>query len=210
MIFRSNGLAEVAEVQLTYRKADPANPGEILSGPVVDLFLPAATELVRPDAANFTVNVLTRLAATRREGMQTEVEVSLLDSAGQTAQFGNFAVALSITLRAQLANVPEQPPEVIGRFTRTATFVGSTQFILSISQADAPQLRTGGADPHEINAPIQVTVSLAAFAGIQPASTTVDFSPGAMPAPLDVGMESPGNAPATRSGRTRRSRRPPG
>jgi uncharacterized phage protein gp47/JayE len=210
LAYAVNGLAEVAEVQLVYRKADPANPGETLSGMVVDPFLPAATELVRPDAANLAVSVLSRLAAARRAGTQAEVEVSLLDSAGQPAHFGNFAVDLSVTLRARLANAPEQPPEVVGRFTRTATFVDSSHSTLSISQADAPQLRTGGADAHDITAPIQVTVSLAAFAGIQGASAIVDFSPGALPAPLDASTEPPGEGPATHGGRTRRSRRQPG
>lgn len=192
LAYAINGLAEVAEVQLIYRKTDPANPGEVLSGPVVDPLLPLATELVRPDSSNIAVEVLTRLAAARREGTQTEVAVSLLNSAGQAAHFMQFSGDLSVTLRARLANAPDQTPEVIGRFTRTATFVDGTQSILSISQADAPQLRTGGADAHDINAPIQITVSLAAFGGIQAASTTVDFSPGATPAPLDEDVQRKG------------------
>lgn len=173
-----NGLAEAAEVQLAFRKADLANPGAVLQGPVTDPFLPAATELVRPDAANLAVVVLVALAAARREGTKTDVEVSLLDAAGQAAQFQNFTVDLSVTLRARLANAPDQPPEVVGRFTRAATFVNGTQSVLSLSPADAPQLRTGGADAHDLNAPVEVALSLAAFGGIQPASTTVDFSPG--------------------------------
>jgi hypothetical protein len=191
-----NGLAEVAEVQLTFRKADLNNPGEVLTGPVGDPFLPAATELVRPDTANIAVVVLTRLLAARRDGTKTDVDVSLLDAAGAAAHFQNFSVDLSVTLRARLANAPDQPPEVVGRFTRAATFVDSTQFLLSITPADAPQLRTGGADAHDINAPVEVAVSLAAFGGIQAAGTTVDFSPGAAPAPVEA-------APTTRARRKR-------
>ena len=184
LVYQVNGLAEAAEVQLRYRKADLNNPGEFLTGVVLDPFLPAQTELVKPDTAHLAVDVLTRLVAARRDGTKTDVDVSLLDVAGQAAHFGHYAVDLSVTLRAKLANAPDQPPEVVGRFTRTAAFVDSSVFTTSINLADAPQLRTGGADAHDINAPIQVTVGLAAFGGIQAASTTVDFSPGAAPEPI--------------------------
>ena len=197
LVYQVNGLAEVAEVQLRYRKADLNNPGEFLTGAVTDPFLPAQTELVKPDTANLAVDVLTRLAAARRDGTKTDVDVSLLDAAGQAAHFGHYAVDLSVTLRAKLANAPDQPPEVVGRFTRTATFVDSSVFTTSISLADAPQLRTGGADAHDINAPIQVTVGLAAFGGIQAASTTVDFSPGAAPEPV-AAPAATRRAPASR------------
>jgi hypothetical protein len=198
LAYQVNGLAEVAEVQLRYRKADLNNPGEVQTGPVTDPFLPARTELVRPDAANLAVDVLTRLTAARHDGTMMDVDVSLLDAGGQAAHFANFAVDLSVTLRALLENAPDQPPEVVGRFMRTASFVDSSQFTLSISPLDAPQLRTGGADAHDVNAPIQVALSLAAFAGIQAASTTVDFSPGAAPAPVA--------APAAETRRARRRR----
>ena len=201
LVYQVNGLAEAAEVQLRYRKADLNNPGEFLTGAVADPFLPAQTELVKPDTANLAVDVLTRLAVARRDGAKTDVDVSLLDAAGQAAHFGHYAVDLSVTLRAKLANAPDQPPEVVGRFTRTATFVDSGVFTTSISMADAPQLRTGGADAHDINAPIQVAVGLAAFGGIQAASTTVDFSPGAAPEPA----EAP--AAEAHSGKSRSSRR---
>jgi hypothetical protein len=200
LVYGVNGLAEVAEVQLTFRKADPANPGAEITGPVADPFLPAATELVRPDAANIVVTVLTQLAAARRDGTKSDVAVSLLDAAGAAAQFKSFAVDLSVTLRARLANAPDQPPEVVGRFTRAATFVDSTQFLLSLTPADAPQLRTGGADAHDVNAPIEVAVSLAAFGGIAAAGTTVDFSPGAAPAPADARVAAP-TARTRRKGR---------
>ena len=198
LAYQVNGLAEVAEVQLRYRKADLDKPGEVQTGPVTDPFLPARTELVRPDAAKLAVDVLTRLTAARHDGTKMDVDVSLLDAGGQAAHFANFAVDLSVTLRALLENAPDQPPEVVGRFMRTASFVDSSQFTLSISLLDAPQLRTGGADAHDVNAPIQVTLSLAAFAGIQAASTTVDFSPGAAPAPVA--------APAAETRRARRRR----
>ena len=130
-----------------------------MTGHVDDPFLPASTELVRPDAANLAVDVLTRLTAARHDGTKIDVDVSLLDAGGQAAHFASFAVDVSITLRALLENAPDQPPEVVGRFMRTATFVDSSQFTLSISPLDAPQLRTGGADAHDVNAPIQVALA---------------------------------------------------
>ena len=196
-------------MQLRYRKADLNNPGEFLTGAVTDPFLPAQTELVKPDTANLAVDVLTRLSVARRDGTKTDVDVSLLDAAGQAAHFANYAVDLSVTLRAKLVNAPDQPPEVVGRFTRTAVFVDSSVFTTSISMADAPQLRTGGADAHDVNAPIQVTVGLAAFGGIQAASTTVDFSPGAvapLPAPEPIAAPAPAVTEA-RTGKSRSSRR---
>ncbi len=47
LVYQVNGLAEVAEVQLRYRKADLNNPGAFLTGVVTDSFLPAQTELVQ-------------------------------------------------------------------------------------------------------------------------------------------------------------------
>lgn len=137
LVYQVNGLAEAAEVQLRYRKADLNNPGEFLTGAVTDPFLPAQTELVKPDTAHLAVDVLTRLAVAAAGDGTTDVDVSLLDAAGQAAHFVNYAVDLSVTLRAKLANTPDQPPEVVGRFTRTATFVDSSVFTTSISLADS-------------------------------------------------------------------------
>ncbi len=184
LAYQISGLAEVAAVQLRYRKADLSKPGEVLTGDVEDPFLPAQTELVRPDAANLEVDVLTKLAAVRRDGSKTDVDVSLLDARGRAAEFKDFALDLSVTLRARLANAPDQPPEVVGRFTRTASFVAGAQSTLTITPADAPQLRTSGADAHDVNEPIQVTVAVAAFPGLQAAGATVDFSPSAAPEPV--------------------------
>ena len=82
LVYQVNGLAEAAEVQLRYRKADLNNPGEFLTGVVSDPFLPAQTELVKPDTAHLAVDVLTRLVAARRDGTKTDVDVSLLDAGG--------------------------------------------------------------------------------------------------------------------------------
>ena len=176
LVYQVGSFAEVAEAQLHYRKADPAHPGQFLEGDVSDPLLIDRTELVRPDAARLRGVVLTTLQAQRQPGSQTTVDVSLADSAGNRASFKNFAIDLGVTLRAFLQNTPDQPPEVVGRFIRTVTFANTAAIALTITPADAPQLRSTGADAHDLGEPIQVAISAAAFAGLQPATATVDFS----------------------------------
>jgi hypothetical protein len=81
-----------------------------------------------------------------------------------------------VTLRASLANAPDQPPEVVGRFTRTVNFSDQSVSTLAIALEDAPQLRTTGPEAHDLTRPIQVTLNVAAFPGLQSAGATVDFS----------------------------------
>ncbi len=176
LAYQINGLAEVAEAQLDFRKADLARPGEVLTGPVDDPFLLGRTELARPDAANLSVELITGLAAERQGNTKNSLNVSLRNSAGQPAHFRSFTLDVSITLRANLANAPDQPPEVVGRVTRTVDFADQSQVTLTLTSDDAPQLRTEGADAHDVARPIQVALSVAAFPGLQAANTTIDLS----------------------------------
>jgi uncharacterized phage protein gp47/JayE len=176
LVYQVGGFAEVAEAQLQYRKADLAHPGQFLAGDVSDPLLIDRTELVRPDEARLHGVVLTTLQVQRQPGSQTTVDIGLAEASGNRAMFRNFAIDLSVTLRAFLQNVPDQPPEVVGRFIRTLTFTNTATIALTITPADAPQLRTTGADAHDLSRPIQVAISAAAFAGLQPTTATVDFS----------------------------------
>jgi uncharacterized phage protein gp47/JayE len=176
LVYQVAGLAEVAEVQLRYHKADLAHPGQGLEGDVTDPFLIDRTELVRPDRARLRGVVLTALQAQRPEGNKTDVDVGVADAAGNRAVLKHFSIDLSVTLRAFLRNAPDQPPEVVGRFIRPVTFTNAATVTLTITPADAPQLRLNGADAHDLGRLIQVAISAAAFAGLQPATATVDFS----------------------------------
>jgi|GEM_PF-1173956 len=178
------GLAEVAEAKLDFRKADLSRPGEFLTGVLNDPFLLGSTELARPDQSRLAVDLLTKIDAVRRADSKTELDLRLLNANGQAALFRNFALDVSVTLRAALANAPDQPPEIVGRFTRVASFVDQSRGTLVIQQSDAPQLRTTGAEAHDLTKAIQVAITVAAFPGLQTASATVDFSPAAAPAPV--------------------------
>jgi uncharacterized phage protein gp47/JayE len=184
LAYQVDGLAEVAEAKLTFRKADLARPGEVLTGPVSDPFLLGPTELARPDEARLEIDVLTKLEAVRVDGAKTELELRLVNANGRAAHFGSFTLDVGATLRAGLANAPDQPPEVVGRFTRTVAFTDRSAVTLNITPADAPQLRTVGADAHDLLRPIQVAIVVAAFPGLQAAAATVDFSPAASPSPI--------------------------
>jgi hypothetical protein len=175
LVYQVGGLADVAEAQLRYRKADLVHPGEFLEGDVTDPLLIERTELMRPDRARLRGVVLTTLQAQGQPGSQTEVDIGLADAAGNRVSFRNFTIDLSLTLRAFLQNAPDQPPEVVGRLTRRVTFSNAAIITLTLTPADAPHLRTTGADAHDLNRPIQVAISAAAFGGLEPAHTTVDF-----------------------------------
>ena len=177
LAYQISGLTEVAEAKLDFRKADLNRPGEFLTGALSDPFLPGRTELARPDETRLEVDVLTKIDAVRRVDSKTELDLRLLNGNGQAALFRDFTLDVSVTLRAALANAPDQPPEVVGRFTRTASFVDQSRSALVITQEDAPQLRTAGAEAHDLTKPIQVSLTVAAFPGLQAASATVDFSP---------------------------------
>jgi len=176
LAYEISGLAEVAEVQFTYVKADPTRPGEVLSGPVPDPLLLGRTELARPDAVRLVVDLLTGLDAARRGSSKNKLNVSLHNAAGQAAHFRSFTLDLGITLRAYLASAPERPPEVVGRLTRTVTYSDQSQAILTISREDAPQLRTEGTDAHDLSRPLVVALTAAAFPGLQHASATVELA----------------------------------
>jgi uncharacterized phage protein gp47/JayE len=176
LAYQVNGLAEVAEAKLQFCKADLNAPGECLTGDVGDPFLLGRTELARADDANLKVELITSLAAVLRDGSKTELELRLLDNNGRAAHFRNFTLEVSVTLRASLANAPDQAPEVVGRFTRAVSFVDQTTAVLTVTPDDAPQLRTTGPNTHDLTKPILVTLAVAEFPSLQTAATTVDFS----------------------------------
>jgi hypothetical protein len=175
LAYQVDGLADVAEAKLEFRKADLSRPGEVLTGPVGDPFLLGHMELARPDEARLEIDLLTRLDAVRRGGTKTELELRLLNGNGRAAHFGSFSLDVSVTLRAMLVNAPDQPPEVVGRFTRAVTFADQSAVTLSITKGDAPQLRETGPDAHDLSKPIVATVTVAAFPDLQSATATIDF-----------------------------------
>lgn len=178
LAYQVSGLAEVAEAQLHFSKSDPDDPGEVVEGPVADPLLAERTELIRADRAQLRAVVLAELAVQRRAGTKLDLEISLKDGAGHEAHFQSFTLDLSVTLRAFLANAPDQPAEVVGRFTTTVTLTNQSRVVLTINPAThAPRLRRTGADAHDLTRPGPVSVGASAYPGLTPAiDATVDFS----------------------------------
>jgi uncharacterized phage protein gp47/JayE len=178
LAYQVSGLAEAAEAQLRFKKDDPNTPGETIEGDVSDPLLAERTEQIRADAGQLRAVVLAGLAAQRRAGTKLSIEIWLKDAANNEIHFGQFSIDVSITLRAFLANAPDQPADVVGRFTTTVTFNDQTRVVLTIDPAtQAPQLRRTGPDPHDLTRPGPVTINASAYPGLQPATdATVDFS----------------------------------
>jgi len=178
LAYQVSGLAEAAEAQLHFKKDDLDHPGAFVEGDVADPLLAERTEQIRADAGQLRVVVLAGLAAQRRTGTKLDLEVWLKDSANNEVHFRHFAIDLSVTLRAFLANAPDQPAEVVGRFTTTVTFSDQTRVVLTIDPAtQAPRLRRTGADAHDLTRPGPVSINASAYPGLQPATdATVDFS----------------------------------
>jgi uncharacterized phage protein gp47/JayE len=173
LAYQVPGLSDVAEAQLTYRKPDPDHPGSDLVGDVSDPFTIANTELLRPDpdTGKLKVVLLTLFKADRPAGSKTQINLQLLDATNAAVTFKNFAIDLSITIRATLINTPDQPPERVGNFTHRVALVNSNTVALIIDKSNAPDFRAADHDPI-----VEVNISAAAYPGIQAAITTVDFS----------------------------------
>ena len=173
LVYQVAGLADTAEIQLRYKKKDPENPDNFLEGDVTDPLLIQRTELIRPDKTNLHVRLLESLKARRKERSKLDIELWLEDTAGNPVTFDKFSIDLSVTLRAFSKTALDQPPERIGRFTITITFVAASIKILTINPAD-PNINFRSEDhDHEV----QVAISAAAFSSLKPVEdATVDFS----------------------------------
>ena len=146
LAYQVDGLADVAEAKLAFRKADMTRPGEVLTGPVGDPFLLGQTELAGPDEARLEIDSAHQAGCRAPGWHQDRLDLRLLNGNGRAAHFGNYPLDVSVTLRALLLNAPDQPPEVVGRFTRSVAFADQSAVTLSITQEDAPKLRPTGAD----------------------------------------------------------------
>jgi uncharacterized phage protein gp47/JayE len=173
LVYTIPGLVEVAAARLRYRKDDPTRPGESLEGDVPDPFLIAQTEVVRPDPTTLTAVLLRelRVAATRGAGRAFEIDLQLVDDAEEPATLADFALDLSVALRARLLATPDQPPQHIGGFTRQVAFTGAPTAMLPIQPADLDGFRAGEHDPE-----VEVLIGVPAYPGLNGALTTIQLA----------------------------------
>jgi uncharacterized phage protein gp47/JayE len=172
-VYAVPGLAEVAEAQLISSKKPPDNP----EGEVSDPYLIERTELLRPDAAHLEVLLLAALAAADAggSGLPHDVDLQLLDSEARAIRFNHFSLDIDLTLKARSITAPDQPAERIGGVQRRIEFVGQSIFRLTLAKAhlSIPDELLVDFDLSQVN----VTISAAAFEGLQPATDlTVDIS----------------------------------
>lgn len=174
LVYQTAGLADVAEVQLRFKKADTATPGQFIEGSVTDPFLIEATELIRPDASRLNVVLLTALhiSGTRKEGANHVIDVQLLDSQGTASTFDALEIDVTVTIKASLTAAPDQPSKRIDQFTSTVLFTGASIGTLVIRPADTTGFRPADHDPL-----VEVVLSASAYPGLQEAQTLIDLSP---------------------------------
>jgi uncharacterized phage protein gp47/JayE len=172
LAFQFPGLAAVAEAQLCFSKPDPSHPRVPLTGDVSDPFLAAASELVRPDAANLKVVLLVALKATANRkgpaGTPVIIDLQIADPSGAAAPFRNFSLDCAVTLRATLKATPDLAPERLGTFTHTVRFTAATGS-LNIPQADVANF-----DPAKHKAEVEFSISAAAYPGLAPATRIIN------------------------------------
>jgi phage-related baseplate assembly protein len=151
------GLAEVAETALTYRRPDGS------TGPVGDTFLVGPTDVVRP--GEVTVVLLGALAVTAARPDQ--LTIAIRSRAGTTAPLTAFAFDTAITFSAVPANTPDRPPVPVGRIVRRVTFPAGTI-----------PVRPDDYDLDGYLPRLTVTVTAAAYPGLDAATTTIDVPGG--------------------------------
>ena len=178
LAYQVGGLADVAEAQLAFSKDDLENPGETITGPVVDPFLIQSTEIIQANQDDLQAILLRGIQGQRQGGSKLTLEVWLEDSAANPVTFANLTLDVTVTLRAALQNTPNQPPERVGIFTTPLTFSNQSIATLTIIPAQhAPDFRADGPDPHVADE-VEAVISAAAYAGLQPTGIlTLDFTP---------------------------------
>jgi hypothetical protein len=130
LAYGREGVAEIAEAQLRWRRRDPGRRGQVLEGDVDDPFLVEPYEFVRSDPDELGVVVLAGLQAAPRAvapgATQFVLDLGLLDAAGARVAFRRTAVEVRVTARAVRQDNPTDTPQQVGSFTATAMFAGGS------------------------------------------------------------------------------------
>lgn len=176
LVYPIAGLADVAELQLDWRKPDPERPGETLTGRVTDPLLPTASELVRPDRNALSAVMLAAVRApahrTKVAGKTYEVDVNLLAAGDLPVTFRAHSIEMRVVARATLKSNPTQPQEQVGVFVKTATFSDSDTATLTIDvDGDLKAYR-----PADHAGTVEFTLSAAAYPILSAATRTIDVT----------------------------------
>ncbi len=164
------GLADVAEAQLEHDRGGEAGQ------PVADPLLIGPSELARPDEKNLEAVLVSAIEVP--ETRDSELDVQLVDAAGNPIGWNSFSIDLAVTLRAYLENAPSQPPERIGSLTKTLAFEDASTATLEITAQDLEELDPGPTESHRRTG-VEVELAAAVYPGITPAEgATVDLPDG--------------------------------
>ena len=164
------GLADVAEAQLEHDRGGEAGQ------PVADPLLVGPSELARPDETNLTGVLVSEIRVP--ETRDNELDVQLVDAAGNVVGWNNFSIDLAVTLRAYLENAPSQPPERIGSLTKTLAFDGASTATLVITAQDLEALDPGPTESHRRTC-VEVELGAAVYPGVIAAEgATIDLPDG--------------------------------
>ncbi len=162
LVFGISGLADVAEAQLSADGA-PVN---------ADPFLVKRTELVRPDAANLNVVLLSGLhiSANTHAAGSTTLELQVTSSAG-TVTFQNYTLNLTVAFRARLKTAPDAAPTFIGTLARSVTYTAGSSASFAVADADIP-----GYNPAEHDTHLDITITATAYPGLPGINAGIDLA----------------------------------
>jgi len=168
LVYNVTGLADVAEAALSFRKQANEAPQN-----APDPLLVTRAELVRPDKANLKAVVLVALQATadRKVASNFVIDLQIIGSDNIAAEFRSFKIDLNVSLRADLKEHPDQPPERIGSFTRQAQFIGGATAQLTIEPGDLD-----GFNPADHQKEVEFVITAAAYPGLRETKRKFDIT----------------------------------
>jgi uncharacterized phage protein gp47/JayE len=181
LVYGITGYADVAESQLTYRKADPGDPDSELSGTVSDPFLIMDTELIRTEPNAIVIEPLSALGveAVGASVNHYRLTLQVLDSSNLPAEFNAFSLDLNIILRAFLRDAPDQPAERIHSMTMNVAYASasSAQIDIPLEASGFPHgfRPPGETDPHDPERGVEAEIGAAAYPGLQAAVARMEF-----------------------------------
>jgi len=171
LVYQTPGLAEVAELQLDWRRliagGAPEPPPEQWPKPVdSDPMSFERTDIVAVDEANLRVALLTGLRAVSAgrigSSARYRVTLELTDTTGAAVRFRDFSLDVDFTLRARpLAGAPDDR-ERIGGGRKAVRFAEGASGQLTIEAADLAGFNPAVHDPQ-----VEVSVAPAAFPGLR-------------------------------------------
>lgn len=168
LVYNVTGLADVAEAALSFRKqaSDP-----LRNAP--DPLLVSRAEVVRPDKANLKAVVLVALQATadRKEPPKFVIDLQIIGADNLAAEFRSFKIDLNVSLRADLKEHPDQPPERIGSFTRQAQFIDGATAQLTIEHGDLD-----GFNSADHQKEVEFVITAAAYPGLRETKRKIDIT----------------------------------